>query len=372
MVQIELLNRQALKAFIYSEEYEESEHLPISRHRAWSHINNPRAGDEDVLLLIARADGKIVGYLGVLPDKIFQGERAEKIGWLSCLWVNPAYRGRKIAWMLVQKSFEVWDGKIVLTEYTRPAQKLYEKIGRFLDLKTHKGLRIYRRSALRVLLPPRGSFWAKVKPLLGVLDRSINFFIDALSFYRNMQVDRFFSPAGDFRLEYVSFVDEEAGAFIFENREKELFKRGCSELNWMLRYPWILSAPGSDRNSRRYYFSSLEPLFRFIPVKVYRNKELIAFLIFAQRNKHLKLPYCYFRAGEWSAVRKTIEYHLVKWKIELFTVFHPVVVPHLKSDGKYLSREIKRNYLIASFFEQLVGASGDAVIQDGDGDCGFT
>ena len=50
---IKLLNKRDLSIFIDSAEYEKLDNVPISKHRAKSHINNTRLNEDDVLLLIA-------------------------------------------------------------------------------------------------------------------------------------------------------------------------------------------------------------------------------------------------------------------------------------------------------------------------------
>ena len=88
MIEIRLLNKQLLSEFINSREYQKLKHLPISKHRAISHIKNPRANDTDILLLLAFQNKQLVGYLGVLPEQIINNNKVEKWGWLSCLWID--------------------------------------------------------------------------------------------------------------------------------------------------------------------------------------------------------------------------------------------------------------------------------------------
>ena len=94
--------------------------VPISRHRAWSHIRNPRVSENDVILVLAMVNGKMAGYLGVLADHIFLNNQKEKAGWLSCMWVDPEVRGQGIAKQLLNRVLERWDNRILVTELRRP------------------------------------------------------------------------------------------------------------------------------------------------------------------------------------------------------------------------------------------------------------
>ena len=128
---IKLLNKKDLSSFIQSEEYQKMDNIPISMHRALSHINNPRLDEKDVILLIAYIENKMVGYLGALPDKIFYKTKLERMAWLSCLWIDGNFRGQKIAFKLVESALKNWENRILITEYTEPAKRLYEKTGQF-------------------------------------------------------------------------------------------------------------------------------------------------------------------------------------------------------------------------------------------------
>jgi len=94
--EIHLLNKNQLEAFIYSKEYDSLEHIPITRHRAIFQVNNPRAGDEDILLILALEESRLAGYLGVIPDYLYNQDQSHKVGWLSCNWGNSDYRGKAL------------------------------------------------------------------------------------------------------------------------------------------------------------------------------------------------------------------------------------------------------------------------------------
>ena len=58
--------------------------LPISKHRLVSHINNPRANEDDIVLLTAHEDGNVEAYIGILPDLCFTSDgKTQKFGWFN-------------------------------------------------------------------------------------------------------------------------------------------------------------------------------------------------------------------------------------------------------------------------------------------------
>ena len=144
--------------------------IPISRHRAWSHIRNPRVSEDDVILVLAMVEGKMAGYLGVLADYIYLNGQKEKAGWLSCMWVDPEVRGQGIAKKLLNRVLERWDNRILVTEFTPAAKGLYDRSQQFQDLKISEGLRGFLRFNLDELLPkkfPALEKWTRAPLLLG-------------------------------------------------------------------------------------------------------------------------------------------------------------------------------------------------------------
>lgn len=364
MIRIRTLNKAQLTAFVSDGAFEKLPFLPISRHRAASHIANPRAEDEDILLLLAYEDESLAGYLGVLPDRMFIGDKEERCGWLSCIYVDEAHRGKRIAQQMLEQCYEVWDNRILMTGYTAEAKRIYDRSGKFRALAEPTGIRVYMRADLSTLLPPKGELFRKNAEALKSLDAGINAVMD-------LRLPSATLPEG-ITLEHVKEVDDEIEAFILPRMENQLLKRGKAELNWMLEHPWVISAP-EDVLSKRYHFSSVDKVFAFYPIKV-RNSDgkLKAFIILAQRNDSLKLPYCYHDgdiATVWNAVRS----EMLRLRSSTFTTFQPELSEHIrKTDRLSIHRKsIQGSYLVAKRFDAFLGNSPFA-LQDGDADCAFT
>jgi GNAT superfamily N-acetyltransferase len=366
MISIRTLNRNQLLAFVADAAFESLPFLPISRHRAASHAANPRAEDGDVLLLLAYEGEVLVGYLGVLPDALHRNGQQERCGWLSCLWVSEQHRGKRIAQQLLEQCFALWDRRILVTEFTGPAKALYDRSGIFRSLADPKGLRLYLRADLATLLPPKKALFQRNRGLLALMDKAFNAIVD-------IRLPKADLRSASFTLEPVMRVDAEAEAFIHARQEQQLFQRGAAELNWILANPWILSAPEKDALNKRYHFSSVEKCFAFHAFKV-RGKDgaLKAFLLFAQRNHAMKLPYCY-HDGDLDTVWNVVRHQLLVHRCSTFTVFHPELCDHIrKADRIALYRKpVQRNYIVSTRFDPFLGNAPIAV-QDGDADCSFT
>ncbi|MCI5084177.1 MAG: GNAT family N-acetyltransferase [Saprospiraceae bacterium] len=367
MIEFQLLRQDDLLHFIASPEFDSMEHLPISRQRAIAQAHNPRLQPDDVLLILARQSGQMVGYLGLLPDLIRYHGTFERISWMSCIWIDPRHRGKRIAGKLVQKAAELTDNRMLCTEFTASAKRLYDKLGLFRTLDELNGIRLYCRMDLHRILPPKKPIYRKVKPLLKVFDRLANAILDLRFAFAKSSV----SPE---QIEYLPLVDEETAHWIEAYQSNSLFGRKATELNWMLQYPWVLSAPSADRDSVRYHFTAVEPCFQFVPIKL-RDKsgKIVAFLIFARRNQQLKLPYCYLKKAALPLVVQLIQDHILQWRIHTFSTYHPDLTEYLRKHKGWglFQKTIRRSYLISTTFE-MAGTANYSEIQDGDGDGAFT
>lgn len=368
MIELKCLNARDLEAFVGSAEYATMEHLPISQHRAQSHIRNPRAREDDVLLILAYEGAQMVGYLGIFPDRIhFRAGGPEHCGWLSCIWVDLRFRGKGISKSLVRKALELYDNQILVTEFTEPAKRLYDKTGAFISLADRQGFRLYHRLDLRKILVRKGGILARLGRFLGVID-----------FLGNAVLDLRFLFAGrsltDFQYEYVGQVDSEIQDFVKMRQGGQLFRRGQAELQWMIENPWVLPGDPKSRVAQRYAFSSFDHSFDFVQLKVRDGEgKLSAYMMFTKRHGNLKVNYLYHDDLEDAMLLKILHHHLVKWKIKTAIVYQEELVRAIRKGktGSLHKKQAARNYIIGKVFaDDLKGNKFE--IQDGDGDCGFT
>lgn len=364
MVEIKLLNKQQLTQFLNSNEFEQLAFLPISHHRALSHLNNPRLREADVILLLAYEGTELLGYLGVLPEDLRINDKIEHGGFLSCLWIHPNARGKKIAQKLLDECFKCWDSRILVTEFTASAKGLYDKTGIFKDLVVKEGLRVYLKSELARILPEKKAIFKKFRFALSASDALINLFAN----FKTWVIRK---PLLDFEFERITEISDELEDFISIHQQNELFARKKNELNWILNFPWVLNGINSYTHSDKYHFSSVAQKFMNLPYLI-RNEhgEITAFLMFTNRDGRLKLPYCYFNEGNKEKVLNLINYVILSENCKTFTTFNPFLTESkiLSSVGFY-KKTVKRHYIISKVFPNI---EHTFEVQDGDADCVFT
>lgn len=359
------LTPAGLQEFIASEEYRQMPVIPISPQRAISHINNPRVEKDDMVLLLAYEEERLVGYLGVLADSLFVRGQIRKAGWLSCMWVDPSQRGKGIAKKLLSQVLDAWGERILVTEFTHAAKGLYDYSGVFDDLKKVEGIRAYLRFPLSDILPRKKPSLRSLTPVLSLADNLLNGMVAIrLWFWRT-------KPAISW--EVIHEIDEELGAFIEARQENQLMRRSREDLNWMIRYPWLLGGVGEDRISRRYHFSAVEPRFEVINLKLTDSQgKVVGYVMLTVRGNNLKIPYLYIAEGLVGEVAKLIVRLMKEKKLRILTVFHPALVQYFRTHRQpFLHiRKAGRHYIISKIFGPV--EPDEVEIQDGDADCGFT
>lgn len=366
-MKIKLLNKIALQEFIESDQFKTMPVIPISTHRAISHINNPANTPEDILLLLAFIDNEMVGYLGVLADNVqLSINTTLHCGWMSCIWVSEQHRGKKIAQQLLEASFKAWNNKLIATEFTPHAKALYDKTNHFSDFITLTGVRLYVRSDLEYILSKKSDWLKKFKPIFSIADSAINFFNDIR--YKNI-------PAlpKNYQVTFETKITEAAAAFINTQNQRYLFRRNANSLQWILRYPWVIKEWTNDDETSRYYFSTTDKSFDFIPVEVKNSDgDMCAFLLFAKRANNLTLPYCFFTCNA-DIVVSIIQHYIKISGVNIFTVYHTPIAEKLKQQTMQVlwKKKMQRSYLISKVLLQHL-QSKELLLQDGDGDCAFT
>lgn len=364
MIEFEFLNKDSLLAYIESEEYELAQDLAISKQRAISHIENPRATQDDILLILAKENNELIGYTGILPDLL---NSTLRFGWLSCLWVSEKARGKNLGSQLIEQALDKWNNKIISADYVPFTLKLYQKTEKFdSEIYIKSGLRLYILSDLANILPNKHTFFSKIKGLIKGFDFVANLILKPkLSFFP--------IPKHDFTFEIISDFTSEDIDFIEKSSQKDSRKRNSNELLWIKNFPWILEAKEKSEIDKKYYFSSVSISFKTDLIRI-KNKEneLDGILMLTERNGHLKIPFLYHKQNMNAIVLFILEY-IKKHKIKTISIYNPKLIEafsKVKSPSLF-KKEICRNHLISIELKNEF-AIENLHFQDGDGDCAFT
>lgn len=350
-----------LKVFTESEFFRQLTHIPITPSRAESYLENPHGKPGDVVLLLAFAHLKLVGFRSLFAGEVQTEKGKIRFGWCSGNWVHPEFRRKGISKMLLEEAYADWDGKLMFTNYAPDSEKLYLKTGWFSPVHQFNGARAY-------LFP-------KTVKLLAVSRK--NKFFHALFSWADLCIAGFSSlkvkflrhlEETDIRFEITGNPETETFGFAEEFRNNFAFQLGEKTLNWIFKYPWI-----SEKNREmadKYPFSSFSNAFGYQTIKIWQRNEWRGAFIVSVREGHLKTLFFWNVNGLEKEIATFLKWYCVNQKSEMLTVYHPGVAKFLLKHRFPFLRVKKYGQKIYSTFP--IPGSENLRFQDGDGDVVFT
>lgn len=358
MIVLKTFNRKELEDFISSGAFQQYDFLPITKHRALSHLKNPKAADEDTLLILVFYEEKLIGYVGCFPDLFVIDGKEIRYAWLSTLYVNPEYRKKRPAKALLKKVFEEYEGRIAITEFTKEAEALYNIMGVFEYVFPKKGKRYYFKTDAAKMIPEKKPETKALKPLFQTLDAAANLLLSI----KNLPTQK-----PDFKYEVLERIDKESIDFMTDFSGV----RDAEEINAFIDHPWVLEG----RKDERYLFSSFADTFKYFWIKIFdQNNKLKACLLLQLRDGYLKIPYLFSNADSDEVVR-FLNYFIVNNKMKGFTSYQNKLnktIQQSKAFSHIYERDFHREYLFHKNLLELLPNNFNPNYQDGDGDCMMT
>jgi hypothetical protein len=357
-----------LKTALESEDFWQIQTLPITKHRALSFCRNPRANEDDPVLLVAYLDNRVIGYLGILPDKIYVNEVDYKLGWLTSWWVDPACATTGVGAILLFKALNAYDQYVGVSGSSRAARKALHASQKFMAIKSLQGLDI------RLRLNATGYILRKL-PLMKIFRGVFKIFdsvMDEVVNLRNFIWQRHNNPCRGLAFENISAIDEETGRFIKRHHQHDLTRKEKTDLSWVMNNPWILSTPIKDSVSKRYYFSSRADRFLYLGVKVFENQtEMIGFFLLKVRNDRMSVMYSYCESRHAASITAAVFHHALAMDVRTLSLFGEQLVAGF-SELRFPCWSVKkksRGFSLSKAFADI--PLSNYRLQGGDGDLAF-
>lgn len=344
--------------------------LPVSWQRVASHVRNPRADEDDVVLLVAYdEDDNVVSYLGILPDYVFLPDGRRKFGWMTTWWVDPQTDGATSVLLLI-KAISLYANRLGVSHYSKRAERVYAALGdRFTTI-------VPRTVSLFDLRPDFAAICARrvtrAGPVLFAC-RWLTRLSDAWFTLRGWLWQRSRRDAlSGLRFEYVGSLAGRSREFLERfDRSRELFRRDADELEWILTHKWSLVTPLNDMNHGRYQFSGNTRRADYFPLHIYRvDGSLGGLLILSIRDDMLKVPYAFVEEDLRDAAGLLICLHAQALQARTLLLVDKKLAGAVRRQA-YPAFRVKtypRNSL--STLKEPLPEEID--LQDGDGDSAFT
>ncbi|KAA0127790.1 GNAT family N-acetyltransferase [Chryseobacterium sp. SN22] len=359
MIHLKTLNKKQLEAFVSSGDYKKYGFLPITEHRAVSHIKNPKANEDQTLLILAFDRDQLAGYLGCFPDQFVTDGKTFSYAWLSTLFISNEFRGKRIAQSLLNKAFEEYHGNIAITEFTKEAEGLYNKMGVFEYIQPKQGKRYYFRTDLKHIISAKKPELKSLQPVFRLADSVANILIS---------VKNTFVKKPEFKFEVLDKIDQESKAFLSKFKSN----RNAEEINGLINHPWVLEGKLKEE---KYLFSSYSEQFLYFWIKIFNEDNvLVTCSLLLLRDGHLKIPY-FFSKAEPNQLIDFLGYFILKNKVITLTSYQTDINSRIENSKKFPAihkRNLERRYMFHKDLIAHLPESFDPGFQDGDGDCAMT
>jgi hypothetical protein len=341
---------------------------PITKHRALSHIRNPRARPEDIALLVAYDESRVVGYIGILPDLVFLNGETLRIGWLTAWWADPRPKYAGIGFLLMIKASQLYRGEVGASGFSDDAKKAYEASKQFVTIAENVRIRAFLRSNVRELIPRKAPALNRAKSVLAIVDFLINTFCNLrLQLWKSR-----FGIGETLRVEYIAEVDPQTADFIAQLQGREISRRSAFEINWIAQHPWVLAAPIAKKGGRTFYFSTTATESVCFMMKVFSGENtMIGFVMLRLIDGNLTVPLCYMPKQYANQMFRVIAEHAVALRAHSVTICRAELresLTRLKFPCIARTKE-SRSWILGSAYKAKI--QGEFETQDGDGDCAF-
>jgi GNAT superfamily N-acetyltransferase len=237
--------------------------LPISPQRVLSQISNPCARPDDIVLLVAYKGNTFIGYHGLLPALLRHNDRLSRVFWATTFYVPEVHRGQGIGKLLVEK-IKSLNVDFVGAGPNRASEKTYLRSG----LKTLGPIVFYQLCPGKVIR--FRLFYPMVKALL-------------YRYWLSKQPADF----QEFNFKQVDQINKELKRKTMTSYPAPAFHRDIEMVNWMLKYPWVLSRETAEVRKENYRFSSVRDIFKYIALEIYSqwDNALKGFLVLSVSHK---------------------------------------------------------------------------------------
>lgn len=253
--------------------------IPITLQRAVAHAHNPLVDEDDVGLLVAFHGEECVGFFGIMPVLIKNGDEYSKVSWFTTWRVSPTLRGKSIGSLLMKEALSI--GKDYLIVGSSSARKVCQRFGFlekeplgycYLDVsgmeRLNPGTWVFRLSR-KVLKPLRVKVSVENRLTRG-FSRLLSPLTLRLFRYWLWRAQR--HMLDECSVHEVSQVQPETPQQLAALSPVVLY-RGAKIVNWMLKYPWVLETGQSRTEKMDYFFTDVRDVYRNIALEVSAGPE---------------------------------------------------------------------------------------------------
>lgn len=352
------LNMDGLEKLLQSEKVKQWQDLPISPLRLNSQSRNPSLRKDDIIMILLLEDDNLWGYMGAMPDEMIVAGNDIHVAWGSCIWINNRCRGKGLGKMLTEEMNDAWNNKLILSEFTEQAKRVYDKTGLFEILGNKKGVRYFYKAGFYSIAKHRESF-RHCRFFFRAADKMINFYQR-----RKLKKDEAQRCAGRYK-EIPLPGNLPAG--------NATFKQSPAKDQWIFNYPWLTENRSDE--CKQYYFTTRVEIMHFRNIQFFDKEEIIlGELLYSNINNHCKILRVFCSEINKRLFAELADRYFFSAKVESVLCFDKEFNDLMSGiSGSWFYKKIRnRTYLAGKKILTLLGREAAVNIQETDGDIVFT
>lgn len=364
-MEIKCYTAQQLKTELTRSDLWNQKYCPITRHRALSIIKNPRTLPGDTVLIIGYLNEEISGYIAIVPDEIYAGDRSVRLGWMGSWWADQLPANSMMAVRLLMKAYELYDGCLGGSEAALRADHIIRNSNRFKDFRKSAGYQYLFRFNLGYWIPRKFSAMRHLGGVFRLADGVLNLVQNTrLRLWKTShKMDRGLS------IEYLTeIIDQDTIEFIRQHSHSQLTRRNHEDINAMIKHPTSLATVMEDKNKSNYYFSTQSARFLYLLYRILNeSQEIVAVVLICVDGDHMTVPFVFNDKKAEKIVLTSVMNHVIDMDIDMLTTYHSGLMDQIKMLKIPLVYKKKRNRdsLISKKIDHRPYI--DPFMQDGDG-----
>jgi len=340
-------------------------YCPITRHRALSIIKNPRTLPGDTVLIVGLLNGEISGYIAIVPDELFAGDKSVRLGWMGSWWSDPDPLNSMMAVRLLMKAYESYNGFVAGSEAAQRADHIIRNSNRFIDFRKAVGYQYILRFNSGYWIPKKYPGMRLLGGIFRIADGMLNLVQNARlrSWKSSHNLERGFS------IEYLTQVyDQDTIEFIRLHSQSQLTRRNHEDINAMISHPTSLATVMEDKNKSKYFFSNQSERFFYLLYKILDESQgIVAVVLICVDGDHMTIPFVFNNKDVEETVLTTVLHHIIDLNINMLTTYSVDWIDQMRmlKIPKVYKKKRYRDSLISKKIDHRPFI--DLYMQDGDG-----
>ena len=354
------LTKNTLREAISRNKYwSNSYEAPFSKNKARWMLENNRAEDDDVLVILGCENHIIVAFVALVPDWIEnKAGDVKKIFWSQRWWASDAYKDTILPTYTKSISLKECNNQVVIKFLGDNTKAYYKKqpFTKFSERKRHilifsidYGILVYKMKSLK-----------KLAPLLKALDTSSRKVISIINTLKTKKRTQ------NLEIEYMSSIDKNTWDFIEKHCTHDVVPKTQNYINWQISNNQYHDVNvDTSRSNFKCLLASVSNNIYNLSFLVKKENDIIGFVSGFVTGKRFTVRYFCANDNNFDYCVDALIQNFIKAKCTLLQTENSILGQRIKS--KYLTVYTDAKQLFSLIHDDVSKDMANAIVNDQDG-----